>query len=79
MDLEMPVPGGLEATRRIKEQHPEIGVVILTIHGSAEVREQSVRAGTDAFVEKEAPTENLMAAIREVRASSYRDTEGDES
>jgi DNA-binding NarL/FixJ family response regulator len=72
MDLEMPVLGGLEATRRIKEEHPEIGVVILTIHGSEEVREQAVRAGSDAFVQKEAPTEHLMAAIREVGTTGCR-------
>jgi DNA-binding NarL/FixJ family response regulator len=71
--------GGLEATRRIKEQHPGIGVVILTIHGSSELRKQAVKAGTDAFVEKEAPTEHLIAAIHEVRATSCHDTEGDES
>ena len=79
MDLEMPVLGGLEATRRIKEQHPEMGVVILTIHGSDEVREQAVRAGSDAFVEKEAPTEYLIAAIREIRATNCPNTKGDES
>jgi DNA-binding NarL/FixJ family response regulator len=79
MDLEMPVLGGLEATRRIKEQHPEIGVVILTIHGSDDVREQAARAGSDAFVEKEAPTKDLITAIREVRATSCPNTEGDES
>ena len=79
MDLEMPVLGGLEATRRIKEQHPEIGVVILTIHGTDEIRELAVMAGSDAFIEKEAPTEYLMAAIREVRATSCPNTDGDES
>jgi DNA-binding NarL/FixJ family response regulator len=79
MDLEMPVLGGLEATRRIKEQHPEIGVVILTIHGSDDVREQAARAGSDAFVEKEAPTKDLITAIREVRATSWPNTEGEES
>ena len=79
MDLEMPVLGGLEATRRIKDQHPEIGVVILTIHGNEEVREQALKAGSDAFVEKEASTKYLMAAIREVRATSCHNTEGDES
>ena len=41
MDLEMPVLGGLEATRRIKEQQPEMGIVILSIHGSDEIREQA--------------------------------------
>ena len=74
MDLEMPVLGGLEATRRIKEQHPEIGVVILTIHGSDKVREQAMSAGSDAFIEKEAPTERLVAAIREVGATGCRNT-----
>jgi DNA-binding NarL/FixJ family response regulator len=74
MDLEMPVLDGLEATRRIKEQHPEIGVVILTIHGSDDIQEQATRAGSDAFVEKEAPTETLIAAIHEINATSCRNT-----
>ena len=74
MDLEMPVLGGLEATRRIKEQHPEIGVVIVTIHGSDDVREQAMSVGSDAFIEKEAPTEQLMAAIREVGTIGSRNT-----
>ena len=77
MDLEMPVLGGLEATRRIKEQQPEMGIVILTIHGNDEVREQAAKAGSDAFIEKEAPTKRLLAAIREVGASSFRHTEGE--
>ncbi len=74
MDLAMPVLGGLEATRRIKKQRPEIGVVILTIHGSEEVREQAARAGSDAFIEKEAPTETLITTIHEINATSCRNT-----
>jgi DNA-binding NarL/FixJ family response regulator len=77
MDLEMPVLGGLEATRRIKEQHPEIGIVILTIHGGDEVRDQAARAGANAFVEKEAPTEYLLATIRNVSATTCRDPKED--
>jgi DNA-binding NarL/FixJ family response regulator len=77
MDLEMPVLDGLEATRRIKKQHPEIGIVILTIHGGDELREEAARAGSDAFVEKEAPTEYLFAAIRNISASSCLNTKGD--
>ena len=65
MDLEMPAHGGLEATRRIKERQPKIGVVILTIHGGDEVCDQAAAAGADAFVEKEAPTEHLLVAIRD--------------
>lgn len=70
MDIEMPTLGGLEATRLIKEQLPKIGIVILTIHGSDEVREEAAKVGADAFVEKEAPTKTLIATIREVSGES---------
>ena len=79
MDLEMPVMGGLEATRRIKEEQPEIGIVIVSIHGSQDDRERAIRAGSDAFVEKEAPTEQLIAAIRDVGTTSEHNAEGDTS
>jgi hypothetical protein len=32
-----------------------------------------MRAGSDAFIEKEAPTEDLLVAIQEVRATSFDD------
>ena len=73
MDLEMPRMGGMEATRRIKDLYSEIGIVILTIHGGDEVYEQAAKAGADAFIEKEAPTESLMTAIRDVRAAVRQD------
>lgn len=73
MDLEMPRMGGLEATRRIKDLYSEIGIVILTIHGGDKVHEQAAKTGADAFIEKEAPTENLMKAIRDVRAAVCQD------
>ena len=79
MDLEMPALGGLEATRQIKEQHPEIAVVILTIHGSDEVRAEAMGAGSDYFIAKEAPTEHLLAAIREITASSCCSQKGVDS
>jgi DNA-binding NarL/FixJ family response regulator len=66
MDLEMPEMDGLEATRRIKERHPEIGVVVLSIHEDAGHRERAREAGVDAFVAKGAAFEELRAAIRQV-------------
>ena len=68
MDLEMPDMDGLEATRRIKETHPQVGVVMLSIHEDAGHREQAAKAGVDAFVAKGAAFETLLAAIRRVRS-----------
>jgi DNA-binding NarL/FixJ family response regulator len=71
MDLEMPEMDGLEATRCIKDNHPGIGVVMLTIHEDAGHQERAAQAGVDAFVAKGAAFETLLAAIRQVwRGSS---------
>lgn len=71
MDMAMPELGGLEATQRIKQRHPEIGIVIITIHGNLGVREKAIQMGADAFIGKEADTESLIKTIREVRKSTY--------
>lgn len=66
MDLAMPMLDGFEATRRIKAKHPEIGVIAFSIHDDVKTREKACAAGADAFIEKEAETQLLISAIREV-------------
>jgi DNA-binding NarL/FixJ family response regulator len=68
MDLAMPGMDGLEATRRIKAEHPGVGVVIITIHDGEETRERAAEAGVDAFLAKGAETEILIRTIMEVAA-----------
>jgi DNA-binding NarL/FixJ family response regulator len=65
-DLAMPQIDGLEATQRIKAQHPKTGVVMITIHDSKETREQATKAGVDAFLAKGTDTESLIQTIQEV-------------
>jgi DNA-binding NarL/FixJ family response regulator len=61
MDVRMPVMDGLEATRRIKSQTPQVKVVMLTLH--AEFLNEALAAGADAFLVKGGSTEGLWAAI----------------
>ncbi|MHB0857554.1 MAG: response regulator [Anaerolineae bacterium] len=61
MDVRMPVMDGLEATRRIKGQQPEVRVVVLTLY--AEYRAEAFAAGADVFLVKGGPTEALWSAI----------------
>ena len=63
IDLAMPEIDGLEATERIKAQHPETGVVMISIHDSEETRERAKRAGVDAFLAKGNDTETLIRTI----------------
>lgn len=64
MDLEMPEMDGWVATQRIKSSHPSIFIIALTIHGALAARKKADHAGVDAFIEKGAPTEELIQAIR---------------
>jgi DNA-binding NarL/FixJ family response regulator len=66
IDLEMPQLDGLEATQRIKNYYPHIGVVMITIHDDASNRERAARVGVDAFVEKGIAFEVLLKTIRQV-------------
>jgi DNA-binding NarL/FixJ family response regulator len=61
MDIRMPGMDGLEATRRIKSQWPEVRVIVLTVR--AEYEDEALAAGADAFLVKGGPPEALREAI----------------
>jgi DNA-binding NarL/FixJ family response regulator len=61
MDMQMPVMDGLEATRRIKEQWPEVKIIALTIY--ARYRAKALAAGADAFLLKDGSPDTLAGAI----------------
>jgi YesN/AraC family two-component response regulator len=63
MDARMPVMDGLEATRHIKDQWPEVKVIVLTMY--ARYQAEALAAGADAFLVKGCPDEELLEAILE--------------
>lgn len=66
MDLTMPVLSGLEATRQIRCNHPEVKVLALTMHDSEEYLFQVLEAGGSGYVPKKAADTDLISAIRAV-------------
>lgn len=52
MDLRMPVMGGLEASRRLKEEMPLVQVVILTAYDDPALKEDATNAGVYAYLVK---------------------------
>jgi two-component system response regulator NreC len=64
MDITLPDISGIEATRRLKEDHPEIAVVALTIHEDEQYFFEMLQAGASGYVPKRAAPEDLISAIR---------------
>lgn len=68
IDIAMPVLNGLEATRVIKRDYPQIHVIGLTMYESDEYFFQLLNAGASGYVLKKAASADLLAAIRAVHA-----------
>ncbi len=64
MDVDMPVMGGLEATRRLKEEQPEVCVLMVTSHEEPAYLLEAIEAGAAGYVLKGAPVSRLIGAIR---------------
>ncbi len=64
MDVAMPGLDGMEATRQIKAQWPEISVLALTMHRSDEYFFAMLKAGASGYVLKGADATDLIHAIR---------------
>lgn len=71
MDITMPHLNGLEATRRIKANNPDIKVVVLTMHLSEEYVLQSLRAGAHGYVVKQSAPRDLVLAIQQAVDDQY--------
>jgi DNA-binding NarL/FixJ family response regulator len=66
MDLTMPGTNGVEAIVEIKRRHPKVRVLVLTLHKADAYIHESLRAGADGYILKEAGREELLVAMRSV-------------
>lgn len=64
MDVSMPRLNGVEATRRILAEMPEVKVVGLSMHAQEDMADAMRKAGAIGYVTKGAPSEILTAAVR---------------
>jgi two-component system response regulator NreC len=66
MDVAMPGMGGIEATRRVKEAHPDTAVLALTMHEDEQYFFEMLGAGASGYIPKRAAPDDLVSAIRVV-------------
>jgi DNA-binding NarL/FixJ family response regulator len=66
IDLSMPKMNGIEAIREIKGRHPQIKVIVLTVHKSEEYIIASLDAGAKGYILKDASHNELILALEYV-------------
>jgi DNA-binding NarL/FixJ family response regulator len=67
MDIAMPLLNGLEATRQIKRECPQVNVLILTMHENEEYIRQVLASGAMGYILKDAAARELLEAIHAVQ------------
>ena len=70
MDIHMPGIGGLEATRRLIQSHPEAAVVMLTAAEDRDQVAQAVANGARGYLHKDVSREELCAAVGQALGGS---------
>jgi PAS domain S-box-containing protein len=77
MDISMPYMDGVEATRRIKAELPEVRVLGLSMFDDEPAAHSMRQAGAEAFVSKTASTAELLKAIYGIASRPRFDLESD--
>ena len=68
MDIYMPDLDGIQATRRLRSQFPDLRIVIVSAYSKQELVQEALQAGASGFVAKLSTAEELSSAIRTVAA-----------
>ncbi len=63
MDIRMPGMDGLEATRRVKKDHPRISVLMVTMHEDPDYLFEALKAGAAGYVLKDSTQEEMISAV----------------
>jgi DNA-binding NarL/FixJ family response regulator len=64
LDISMPRKNGLEVLRELKQDYPELPIVMLSIHSANQYEDRAKELGASAFVNKEDAADMLLPAIR---------------
>jgi CheY-like chemotaxis protein len=65
LDLRMPGIDGMEVLRKLKHEHPEVEVIILTGHGTEQDKELALQLGAFAYLEKPVDIDKLSTIMKE--------------
>jgi DNA-binding NtrC family response regulator len=62
-DLRMPAMGGIELIQKVKEDYPNLPVIVITAYGSAQSAEESIAAGAYDYITKPFRKDQILITI----------------
>ena len=72
LDINMPGRNGLEVLKELKQEHPKLPVLVLSVHPEEQYGIRVLKAGAAGYMNKESAPEELVTAIRKViRGGKY--------
>ena len=71
LDLQMPVLDGIETTKRIKQDFPQVKVIILSTHDEDKFIAHLMELGANGYMLKTAEPDEIDTAIRSVQATGF--------
>jgi DNA-binding NarL/FixJ family response regulator len=77
VDIRLPDVNGLELAKELRGESDEMGIVVLTMYSGDEHLFGALEAGASAFVAKDAPAEDIVAAARHASVSPRAFTASD--
>lgn len=66
VDISLPGTSGIELVKQIRDSHPQLPVLVMSMHDEALYSDRAFRAGAKGYVMKQEATEKLLAAIRKI-------------
>jgi DNA-binding NarL/FixJ family response regulator len=66
LDIGMPRLGGLETLERLRADHPDVKVLLLSVHGDAPIIESAISLGADGYLLKDGRGSEVLAAVRAI-------------
>lgn len=66
MDINMPVLNGVEATKKIKQEKPDVKIIVVSMISDAAIVSKMLRAGADGFINKDTGKSELLRVLEKV-------------
>ncbi|HEX8963707.1 MAG TPA: response regulator transcription factor [Rhodocyclaceae bacterium] len=68
LDMTMPGASGEDLVARIRAHHPNLAILVLSMHNEVQIAQRALKAGANGYITKDRDPETLLAAIRKVAA-----------